>query len=211
LSACIEQQNRVGAPNAAGPASETETLHALVADLRKLLDREMKRRQRAETRAEELTAANAKNERAHLEREHEFATLRAELDAVEAHLASASTGEERAERIDLAGATILYVGGRPQQIVRLRSEVEQASGHFIHHDGGIEERADLLAGLVSRADAAFFPVDCISHRAALTLKRLCQQAGKPYIPLRSASLASMLNALRRFAEESAGAPRSAAE
>jgi hypothetical protein len=43
------------------------------------------------------------------------------------------------------------------------------------------------------------------------LKRLCQQASKPYIPLRSASLASMLNALRRFADESAGAPRSAAE
>lgn len=55
---------------------------------------------------------------------------------------------------------------------------------------------DLLPDLVSRADAAIFSVDCISHRAALMLKRLCQQASKPYFPLRSAGIAPMLQVLR---------------
>ena len=59
-----------------------------------------------------------------------------------------------------------------------------------------EERRDLLPGLVSRADAAFFPVDSVSHDAALSLKRLCRQAGKPFVPLRSSGIASLLRALR---------------
>jgi hypothetical protein len=59
----------------------------------------------------------------------------------------------------------------------------------------LEERTELLPGLVSRASVAYFPVDCISHRAALSLKRLCQQAGKPFVPLRSAGVASMIRAL----------------
>jgi len=35
----------------------------------------------------------------------------------------------------------------------------------LSHDGGIEENLAALPGLISRADAAFFPVDCISHSA----------------------------------------------
>jgi Uncharacterized protein conserved in bacteria (DUF2325) len=50
--------------------------------------------------------------------------------------------------------------------------------------------------LVSRADAALFPVDRVSHDAAQSLKRLCRRAGKPFHPLRSCGVASMLHALR---------------
>jgi hypothetical protein len=50
----------------------------------------------------------------------------------------------------------------------------------------------LLPGLVSRADRVFFPVDCISHDAAATIKRLCRQASKSYQPLRTASLTCLL-------------------
>jgi hypothetical protein len=42
-----------------------------------------------------------------------------------------------------------------------------------------------------------FPVDCISHEAATTVKLLCRQVGKRYLPLRSASVTSLLAALRR--------------
>lgn len=42
-----------------------------------------------------------------------------------------------------------------------------------------------------------FPVDCISHPAAQAAKLLCRQAGKRFMPLRSASAASLLAALRR--------------
>lgn len=63
------------------------------------------------------------------------------------------------------------------------------------HDGGIEDKAGLLPGLISQADVVYFPVDCISHRAAEQVKRVCRQLGKPFAPLRSASLASFIAAL----------------
>jgi hypothetical protein len=89
-------------------------------------------------------------------------------------------------------------GGRLAQVHRLQAFVEGAQAELLHHDGGMEERKGLLAGLVICVDAVFFPVDCISHDAAGILKRLCRQAGKPYLPLRSASLTSFIAALRRF-------------
>ncbi len=176
--------------------AEIAVLHGIVADLRKLLDREVARRQRAETRNEELTLAAQRADRSRAVADRELAALRDELDAVEAHIVSRETRDAAETGIDLGGAALLYVGGRPHQVAQLRQMIEAGGGQLIHHDGGVEERSDLLPGLVSRADAAFFPVDCISHSAALLLKRLCQQADKPYVPLRSAGVASMLRALR---------------
>ena len=97
LSARIEHQSYAATPANLDQASELGTLHALVADLRKLLDREVQRRERAEKRAEELAAASGKSEHARLLLEEEAGALRAELDAVEAQLASTDTGEEMTE------------------------------------------------------------------------------------------------------------------
>ena len=80
-------------------------------------------------------------------------------------------------------------------IGHLRGLAERAGAVFLYHDGGVEEREGLLPGLVSRADAVLFPVDCISHAAMLTVKRLCRQAGKRFVPLRSAGLAPFYAAL----------------
>jgi hypothetical protein len=194
IAAMAEKQSRpaMGVSSPAEPA----VLHGVVADLRKLLDREVARRRRAETRNDELTLATQKADRARVAADRESAAFRAEIDALEAHIASRATRDAAETGIDLGGAALLYVGGRPHQVAQLRQMIEAGGGQLIHHDGGVEERSDLLPGLVSRADAAFFPVDCISHSAALLLKRLCQQAGKPYVPLRSAGIASMLRALR---------------
>jgi hypothetical protein len=54
----------------------------------------------------------------------------------------------------------------------------------------------LLAGLTSSADVVLFPIDCVSHDAALMFKRRCRQAGKRFIPPRSAGATSFLAALR---------------
>jgi hypothetical protein len=94
------------------------------------------------------------------------------------------------------GLSLLYVGGRPNQVAHLRALSERRGAELLHHDGGIEHHPDLLAGLTSRADIVLFPVDCVSHDAALMVKRLCRQAGKRFIPLRSASTTSFLAALR---------------
>jgi hypothetical protein len=53
---------------------------------------------------------------------------------------------------------------------------------------------------VSRADHVFFPIDCISHDAVTTIKKLCRQTGKIYQPLRTASLACLLSALGTLRE-----------
>jgi hypothetical protein len=80
--------------------------------------------------------------------------------------------------LDLSTRTILYVGGRPNQIPQLKALVERTGARFLHHDGGIEHSSSLLPGLISRADVLLFPIDCISHDAVATLKRLCRQLSR---------------------------------
>jgi hypothetical protein len=87
----------------------------------------------------------------------------------------------------------------PNQIPQLKSLVERTGARFLHHDGGIEHSSSLLPGLISRADVLLFPIDCISHDAVATLKRLCRQLEKPYLPLRTASLATLASSLAGMA------------
>src|SRR5262249_54417593 len=97
---------------------------------------------------------------------------------------------------NLQGLSLLYVGGRTGQIARLRRQAQRCTATLLHHDGGIEASSTLLSGLVSRADAVLFPVDCVSHAAVGIIKTLCRQTGNPSLPLRSAGLAPFLAALR---------------
>ncbi|MBV8537852.1 MAG: DUF2325 domain-containing protein [Alphaproteobacteria bacterium] len=179
-----------------GQSSEVETLTQLVADVRRQLDAETSRRERLEQKLKDAAAAG--DDRARLRLQEDVTRLRDELEIVEGRLAAWLGGgsEPESSRLDLAGTTVLYVGGLTHHVARLRLLVERASGRFLHHDGGVEEKTDLLPGLVSRADVAVFPVDCVSHEAAQTVKRLCRQSAKTYVPLRSSSLASLLCALR---------------
>ena len=180
----------------AAPQPELSALNCLVTDLRKQLDGETRRRGRAEKKLQDASAAASSQAQDRAALAGEISSLRDELAAAESALAAFSTGADQLPaHHDLAGTVVLYVGGRPRQAAQMKLLVEQAHGQFLHHDGGIEERSDLLPGLVSRADVALFPVDCISHAAALSLKRLCRQAGKPFVPLRSSGLSTFLHAL----------------
>jgi hypothetical protein len=125
------------------------------------------------------------------------AALRCELEMIEAGLAEPENAE--AEPLPQLDLTLLYIGGKQARMGHLRDVAERAGAVFLYHDGGIEERGGLLPGLVCRADAVLFPVDCISHAAMLLLKRLCRQAGKRFVPLRGAGLAPFCAALRDFA------------
>jgi hypothetical protein len=95
----------------------------------------------------------------------------------------------------LAGDTFLYVGGRTRQIPQIKAWVERAGGRLLHHDGGVELSPALLPGLIGRADVVCFPVDYVSHDAVATAKRLCRQMRKPYLPLRTSSVAALIAAL----------------
>jgi Uncharacterized protein conserved in bacteria (DUF2325) len=93
---------------------------------------------------------------------------------------------------DLNGLIVLYVGGRPGLLDQLKAVAARRGGTLLSHDGGIEENLAALPGLVSRADAVFFPIDCISHAAVGQIKKCCRDGHKPFIPLRTASAASFI-------------------
>lgn len=122
--------------------------------------------------------------------------LQRELDALEARLFADEEAKAHAkDQLKFLNASVLYVGGRRNLFDRLRTLAEDRGIHLLIHDGGIEDSNSHLAGLVGQADVALFPIDCVSHSAALMVKRLCRETGKRFVPLRSASLASFLASL----------------
>jgi Uncharacterized protein conserved in bacteria (DUF2325) len=174
-----------------------ELLQEVIADLNRKLGAETTRRKSVEQRLEAADAA-ARTSEAKLRRTtEERDALARDLAAIDFRVAGLLAGANEADlvRCDLLGRTVLYVGGRASQIPQLKAMVERSGAAFLHHDGGIEQSAGLLPGLVSRADLVFFPVDCISHDAAATVKRSCRMQGKPYAPLRTASLTALMAAL----------------
>ncbi len=160
----------------------------LVADLETRLDHETGRRERLEQRiADASEAARLWKQRAR-EAEAGRAVMQRELAALERQDAAEAVAGLPAQRI-------LYIGGRPGCTEQMRASLEAAGGALLCHDGGRHDHPSLLPGLISQADRVAFPVDCVSHDAALTVKRLCRRLGKPWLPLRSAGLGSFLAAL----------------
>jgi hypothetical protein len=156
------------------------------------------RRERAESEAS-TAAAEAQRLQQELDhlREHAQALGR-ELAAAEVQLrahgdAEAESSNALAPR--LKGRRILYVGGRPSSTPAIRDLVQRHGGEFQKHDGGLEDRKGLLESSVAWAEFVLFPVDCIDHDSAGRLKRLCIKLGTPFVPLRSASVASFAAAV----------------
>ena len=166
--------------------------------VRRRLDSEVGHRLTLERRLEEMRACLDAEQRAGAEAMAQVETLRAEIVALEETLAPGEAGDARI-RLDLRGMTLLYVGGRPNQSARLRRIAEDAGAVLLLHDGGVEDAEAQLAGFASRADVALFPVDCVSHDAALAVKRHCRRLGKPFIPLRGTGGAAFLAALHGLA------------
>jgi Uncharacterized protein conserved in bacteria (DUF2325) len=195
VTAALSQRIAADAGGKLEADGSTTALDTVVLAQERRLATEAARRERAERRLEQSMAARAAAEEACRQALRERDALRAELAAAEESLATLLDGGAHQPSLDLGGLSLLYVGGRPNQVNHLRTLAERASAHFLHHDGGIDERSGMLPGLVSRADIALFPVDCISHEAALMVKRLCRQAGKPWVPLRNASATAFLAAV----------------
>jgi hypothetical protein len=178
------------------PLPEDSTaLRGLIGDLERRLAAETRRRASVEDRLAAVQAEAARERAGRIKAERDGNAVREELDAIEASLVSrVESGRQEAPRLD--GLTVLYVGGRPNQVASMRAAAERLGATLLHHDGGIENHPTLLPGLTSRSDVVLFPVDCISHDAASAVKTLCRQGGKRFIPLRSASVTSLLWALQ---------------
>jgi hypothetical protein len=166
-----------------------------IIDLERRFNRETTRRQRLESRLEAALNAQSQAERARHDALRECESVKRELELAETQIDGGLAQDPNSVIPELGGAQVLYVGGRAHQVPQLKAAVERAGGVLLYHDGGIEHSMTLLPGLVSRADFAVFPVDCVSHDAMGILKRQCRQSAKPFIPLRTSSLASLLAGL----------------
>jgi len=164
-------------------------------DLERRFNREVTRRKRLEGRLDAAMLAQVQAERARHIAQRECEGVRRELAFVETQISGWLAEDLKSTIPQLGGAQVLYVGGRAHQVPQLKAMVERAGGALLHHDGGIEHSMTLLPGLIGRADCAVFPIDCVSHDAMGMLKRQCRQSAKPFIPLRTSSLASLLSGL----------------
>lgn len=202
--ATIRELRELLAERVSSQREETPASPNLVPELARQLDGEKKSRAVLESRVAKLRAdlEREREQRAGAERQAQY--LSEELEALEA---AAQLDSEMADpeapdsetpaAMDLGGLSVLYVGGRANQVAALRTTGERCGATVLHHDGGIDDRGGRLAGLVSRADVVMFPVTCVSHEAVLMVKRLCRQLEKRFVPLRSAGVASFLVALGR--------------
>ena len=188
-------------------STELAALTELVADLERRLRAETGRRTANESRFERQGEQLALERHQRMLAEEREAVLRSELEALDFNLARDAETEDQAVAgtANLRDLTLLYVGGRPQQIGHLRSLSAQLGAALLHHDGGVDERSGRLAGLVSRADVVLFPVDCVSHEAVSVVKRLCRLGTKRYVPLRSTGLSSFAAALANLQIDEPGA------
>ena len=183
-------------PKAAEPTAE-RTLHALVRDLEDRLHREAARRQTTDQKLATVRAELQRERGLREVAERDAAAARADLAAIDLTLEHGHQTPERPLRCP-DNTVILYVGGRPHLLAKLRGMVAQAGATLLDHDGGLEDNDALLASLIARADVVMFPVDCVSHRAVGAIKRGCEKSGRPFIALRSASASAFLAGMARW-------------
>src|SRR5262249_3906951 len=135
------------APSGTDIADSTEPAGAaqVVEGLRRRLASEISLRERVERRLQAVTEDRdgERRQRHNLQR-HER-ELRDEIESVELALGRLLPAPERDDgrSIDLTGATLLYVGGRPHQIAQMRQLAGRWNATLLHHDGGIDDRSGL--------------------------------------------------------------------
>jgi hypothetical protein len=203
LAKVIAAQHGEDGVNAPRDHAERSATSGLITDLRRRLTSEIKMRERAELQLRDVTCERDSEKRRRQSLEQRERTLVREVDAAEAALRRFLRIAEPADEVplDLTSLTLLYVGGRANQIAQLRGLAEQSNATFLYHDGGIEDRSGLLEAQVARADLTLFPVDCVSHNAVAVVKRVSRSCSKPYLALRSSGLTSFAAALRCIAAE----------
>jgi hypothetical protein len=184
--------------SAESTSDDARAAREALTDLDRRLSREITSRERLKRRLQSAVLTAAQAEHALRDWRSECDGLRRELALFEVQLNDWLAEDNNSRTPKLSGTQVLYVGGRAHQVPQLRAVVERAGGALLYHDGGIEHSTTLLPGLISRADCAVFPIDCISHDAMGILKRQCRQSAKPFIPLRTSSLASLLSGLAAF-------------
>ncbi|HCF50599.1 MAG TPA: hypothetical protein DER60_09970 [Syntrophomonas sp.] len=95
----------------------------------------------------------------------------------------------------LCDKRVLIVGGLTKLRSFYRDVVENLGADFEYHDGYLHSGERELEGLIKKSDIILCPVDCNSHGACLSVKKICSRINKPYKILSSSSLSSISQAL----------------
>jgi len=131
LNAMLARRAAERSEEAAAQPDDAATVDRLIRDLDRRLARETARRERSEQRVRDFAA----QARAHEAERESHAVALQELEVAERHLAALARRNGGDDALDLAGLTVLYVGGRAHQVPLLKGLVERAGAGFLHHDG----------------------------------------------------------------------------
>ncbi|QDX80352.1 hypothetical protein B9N43_03185 [Denitratisoma sp. DHT3] len=114
---------------------------------------------------------------------------------------SAADHPDGPAEVRLNGYRILCIGGRPGLIDHYRRLVEAGGGHFLHHDGGLEDNEHRIDAAVAGADAVVCQIGHISHSAYWRIKQACKQQEMPCIFQKSAGVTTFARSLEMLALE----------
>ncbi|AKH37868.1 MULTISPECIES: DUF2325 domain-containing protein [Nitrosomonas] len=110
--------------------------------------------------------------------------------------ASQEITEMHGSNLNLAGQTVLCVGGRATLYPDYLQLVEAAGGCFMIYRGNPESKRDHLYPLLDRVNMVICPVDCVSHDDYFAVKRYCKLSGKLCVFLERSSLPAFSQGLR---------------
>lgn len=185
-------------------------LQSQMDEMRQQLLQEQERGSGTETRVTDRAAKLLlKRERALISSRAKTRQLEAELEAVKHENASLKKSRRRPGRQapqmeyiptqGLCGKAVLYLGGRADNMARIKQAAEALNVTFLHHDGGMEQSAQLIGDLVERCDAVVCPINCINHQACIKAKRICKRLKKPFMPIMTTGQSSFTKALGTLA------------
>lgn len=107
--------------------------------------------------------------------------------------------------IRLVDQSVLCVGGRSGNVATYRALIERVGAQFAHHDGGLEDNANLLDSSLAAADLVICQTGCISHSAYWRVKDYCKRTGKRCVFIDNPSISSLARGLQEVSGELAPA------
>ena len=100
---------------------------------------------------------------------------------------------------DLHGKTVALIGGLSKASMHYEEAISQLGGSCVRHSGNVSQGHKKLAKIIRQADVVLCPVDCVSHGAAHSAKKLCRALDKPCYFLRSSGISHIRETLRQMA------------
>lgn len=92
--------------------------------------------------------------------------------------------------------SVLIVGGITKFKTIYKDIVEGSGWKFEYLDGYMKGGDRVLDNKIKKCDVILCPIDCNSHNACLSVKKLCKKHGKPYQMLASSSVSGITQAIK---------------